>query len=411
MKKTLLLILLASMSFSCVLANYLYRVPKRQYCDFRVYYKAGQDVLRGKNIYVRETEDVTPFKYSPFFAFVFASLSLLPIKLAACVFLLINFIAAILLFRLSFFLGRDFGLWGSFPEKTCYWIYLLVFMCASRCIFLVWESGQVNIIMTVLVLASWHCLAKDRSAGAGAFLASAILIKYTPVLFLPYFLLIRKPKVVLWTAVFAAGFLMLPALLVGFDKNMTYLVSWLPSIVKTSINNGSYVDLKNQSIFSMMLRFFASTMYTTRIIFSIPLTMHLAYCLAGVFYLTAIAPSSKGSSYRHSRESGNPDLRIVDLLMILICTIIFNPNCWMINFVALTPVFMFLVQYMFNKGKDWGIAAALILAYALVNLMVRGLVGAKLEECGYVYSFAAIGTIILFLALVRIKLCAPLKSL
>ena len=72
--------------FAVLLVRYLDRVPKRHYCDFRVYHHAAQDFLAGKDLYFRESMDITPFKYSPFFALLVAPLGFLPIKAAAAVF-------------------------------------------------------------------------------------------------------------------------------------------------------------------------------------------------------------------------------------------------------------------------------------------------------------------------------------
>jgi hypothetical protein len=393
MKKNFILILLACLVFFGALAHYLYRVPSRHYSDFRVYYKAGQDILHGKNIYVRDSETVTPFKYSPFFAFVFAPLSLLPIKVSACVFLGLNFIATVLLFLLSYDLASDFSVFRKFSDRAGFFIYLFAFACLSRYVFLVWESGQVNIIMAALVLLAVSSLAKDRQPAAGAFLAAAILIKYTPAIFLPFFIFIRKPKIVLWTALFTAGFLLLPALLVGFEKELSLLRAWIPSIISTSLDHNSYTDYKNQSIFSMILRFCSPTEYGNQFIaLSYGQSMHGAYFMALLFYAAAFIPSPQ-----------NPDSRAIDVLLIIICTILFNPNCWMTNFVALAAPFVFLLQYtVFNKGKDWLEIFSLIAANVLINFI---------SFTAYIYSLATLGAIVLFLALVIIKFFAKSKNL
>jgi hypothetical protein len=376
-----------------VLANYLYRIPKRHYCDFRVYYKAGQDMLQGKNIYVRENEDVTPFKYSPFFAFVFSPLSLLQIQLAASVFLAINFFLTILLFYLSFRLAPETLVAGFSPPQRAF-IYFLAFLFVSRYMFNVWENGQVAIIMAVLVLLSLEFFIKDKLMAAGAFLAAAILIKYTPAIFLPFFLFMRKPKVVLWTLGFVAVFLMLPALLVGFKTNMLYLTSWIPAIVGSSLDNRSYMDFKNQSIVSMVLRLLTDTPYHVQIIsLSFKQAMTWAYAIVFLFYITAFMPSRT-----------RPRALAVDLLLIILGMVIFNPNSWTLNYIALVPVFMLLMQYlMFNKGRDIFVLACLIFDFIFIMGMSKEFVGHNMEKFGDVHSFAVIGAIVLFAALLKIK--------
>ena len=191
LKKNWVLILIVFIAFSGSLANYISRVPQRHYCDFRVYYKAGQDLIKGKNIYIRDRDDVTPYKYSPFFALVFVPLSLFPIKISAAVFFSINFVLTILFFKLSFNLLQNSGIGTPVSQRDRSLIYGLTLLFTFRYICLVWYSGQVNILMCVLVLLALRSLSKDKTAFSGAFFASSILIKYTPAIFLPY-LLVRK---------------------------------------------------------------------------------------------------------------------------------------------------------------------------------------------------------------------------
>jgi hypothetical protein len=64
-RKAVSIILLLGL-FSGLFIHYQARAPKRKFCDYRVYYKAGRDILEGKNIYVRENEEITPFSIRRF---------------------------------------------------------------------------------------------------------------------------------------------------------------------------------------------------------------------------------------------------------------------------------------------------------------------------------------------------------
>ncbi|MDE2028036.1 MAG: DUF2029 domain-containing protein, partial [Candidatus Omnitrophica bacterium] len=173
--------LLAAVVFTGLLGRYLDRVPKRHYCDFRVYHHASVRMAAGEDIYVRDTMAVTPFKYSPFFAFCFIPLGLLPIKIAAGLFFALNFILTIVLFRLAADIAEvraAAARAGALPL-----LYGLAVLFSARFIFLVWDSGQVNILMCVLVLAGLMLVSKGKDMPAGACLAAAILIKYVPAVF------------------------------------------------------------------------------------------------------------------------------------------------------------------------------------------------------------------------------------
>ncbi|MEI7998926.1 MAG: glycosyltransferase family 87 protein [Candidatus Omnitrophota bacterium] len=393
-KRNLILILIAVVVFSGLLARYLDRVPKRHYCDFRVYYKAGGDILQGKDIYLRDKEEVTPYKYSPFFAFVFAPLSMLPIKGAAAVFFAINFILTILLFILSWKLLNHPPVFKPLSDRGRLLVYGLVLLCSMRYIFLVWDSGQVNVLMCFLVVAGLFFVSRNKDMMAGALFAAAILIKYTPAIFLPYFLVNKKPKVVLWTIAFVAIFLALPSVMVGVSKEVSYLSSWLPSIIGTSLDTQSYLDHKNQSLFSMILRFFSVTKYNVHILsLSFHQALLVGYGLALLLYLVAFIPTKRG--LRNS---------VIDYALLIICTALFNPNGWLFNFVSLLLPYMLLICYAFMaKTKDRYVLLSLIAAFVVPNLMCKDFVGKNLETFGQVYSFTTIGALILFAALIKLK--------
>ena len=400
LKRNLILILMAFIVFSGLLVRYLDRVPDRHYCDFRVYYKAGQDFIRGKNIYFRETQETTPFKYSPFFAFVFAPLSLLPIKASAAVFFTINFCLTILFFRLSFHLVQGSSLAKIFSDRESLLIYVLAVLFSLRYIFLVGDSGQVNILMCTLILAALTFLSKGREGLAGAFLAAAILIKYTPVIFLPYLLYQRKFKTVLWAILFVGLFLIVPALVVGFSKNLFYLSAWGPSIITTSLDHFSYIDSKNQSIFSMFLRFLSPTSYNVHIFFfSFDDALNFGRIAAVILYLAVFIPGKL-----------KPRDMVIDSAVLMICMSLFNPNGWVLSFVSLGLPCMLLIQYLFAiKGKDRFVLFLLITTFILTNIMSRDLLGKGAEAFGCAYSFTTLGGLLIYMALLKLKFSKILR--
>ena len=394
LKKNWLLILIALIVFSGLLVRYLDRVPRRNYCDFRVYYKAGQDLIKGKNIYYREKESITPFKYSPFFALVFAPLSLLPIKASAAVFFALNYISIIFFFRLSYHLVRHSIIFRTFSDREVCLVYFLVIFCTIRHIFLVLDSGQVNIIMCALVLAGLSCVNRGKDVLAGAFLAASILIKYTPAVFLPYFILRQRSKVVFWTVLSIILFLMLPALVVGAQKEMFYLLSWFPSIISTSLDKFSYIYSRNQSIFSAFIRFLSPTECNVQF-FSLSFDQALFYGrMAGLFiYLFVLLPGI-------SKERD----RVIDFSLLLICLSLFNPNGWDLNFVSLLLPIMLLVQYLVSvRGRDLFILVSLITAFLSLNIMSKDILGEAAVNYGYAHSFTTFGALIIYVSLLKLK--------
>jgi len=394
LRKNWLFIVIVFAVFLGLMVRYLDRVPGRHYCDFRVYYKAGQDFIKGKNIYLREYEAVTPYKYSPFFAFIFAPLTLLPIKTSAAVFFTVNFISLLLLGGFSFRLVQDALSAASLGVKERFLSYALPLLSIIGCVFLVLDAGQVNILMCALILAGLFSLSEDKEMLAGAFFAFAILIKYTPAVFLPYFLLHGRFKTVIWSIFFVVLFLALPALVIGISKDLFYLSSWIPSIMSTSLDIDSYTGSRNQSIYSMFLRFFSSTQYHVQF-FSLSFHQALFYgrMAALLLYVVVFIPGTS-----------RPRDRIVDFSLLMICMSLFNPNAWEFNFISLFLGYMVLVQHSISTGlKDRFILFSLMAAIFLTNITSRDILGRAFEEFEYAYSFTTIGALVMYAALLKLK--------
>jgi len=386
-----ILIVFLIVLFSGLLARHLQRAGKRNYCDFRVYYHTAQVFLNKGDIYLRDKEEITPFKYSPFFAFLVCPLGFISIKSAAALFFAINFLATIALLYWSKKLLIDEPL-GSL--KT-FFLYFLTVLFTGRFILQVWDSGQVNIIMCALVVMSLYSFSKQKDILGALLLSLALLFKYTPAIFIPYLIFKRRFKAVGFIAIFTVLYLMLPALYVGAEKAFEYLCSWIPSVISTSLDQSSYIDFKNQSIYSMIIRFFSPTEYHVNFLqLNFFQAKILGYAVAFILYLTAFIRSSQ----RTSKED------YYDVALLFICLPLFNPNAWMINFVALIFPYMALMYYLMKTSrKNFFIIACVALAFILTSWMSEDLVGNALESFAEVVSSVTVGTLFLYAALVKLK--------
>jgi hypothetical protein len=194
--------------------------------------------------------------------------------------------------------------------------------------------------------------------------------------------------------------LMLPALTVGVSKDVFYLSSWMPSIISTSLDKYSYISSKNQSIFSMFLRFFSPTSYNIQI-FSLSFDQVLCYgrMAALLIYAAVFIPGKS--------KQGN---MIIDFAILMVCMSLFNPNGWLLNFVSLFLAYMLLIQYLVSiKGRDRFLLFSLIAAFILTNIMARDAFGKASENFGCEYSFTTWGALIIYAALLKLKFSKQLS--
>ena len=364
-------------------------MPKRHYCDFRVYHHAAQRFLAKQELYVQDSPAITPFKYSPFFAFAFSPLGLLPIHAAAGVFFAVNFLATIALFLFARKLTAKQGI----PKRRAFLIYLLTAVFMFRYVLLNWDSGQAVILMLCLVAMSLYFFSEGKDVPGAALLACAILIKYTPAIVIPYLVARRKFKAAAWTALFLAALLILPAVCVGFRQEMRYLFAWFPSIISTSLDQGSYFDFMNQSIFSMVLRLAADSPYKGNLLsLDFHSALMLAYAVSCVLYLLALVPK-KGK-----------DTRAIDYALLFVCIPLFNPNGWVLSFVALVYPCFVLIHHLFKvKFKDTFTLALLLMAAFIMVFWGRSLVGEDLQFVAEVSSFTTLGALLIMACLAKLK--------
>jgi len=386
--KRIIIFIILAIFFGCMLGRYLKRVPKRHYCDFRVYHHAAQEFLAGNDIFDRDTEAITPFKYSPFFAFIVSPLGFIPIKWAAGLFLLINFLATLALFKWSKLIIVE----EQFSEKVKVLFNFFIVLFVSRFILLNWDSGQVVIIMCTLTVLSLYSLSRGKDIVAAALLAVAILIKYTPAILVPYFIVRKKFKAAAFTILFILLYLTLPALVVGVQKNFAYLASWIPSIISTSFDKGSFYDHKNQSIYSVVLRLTASLCQGNFAELGMRWSMWLAYFLSFLLYLLVLVPRKI------------KDLFKIDCALLFILISLFSPNGWLLSFVSLFFAYIYLTYYLIKiKFKDVFVLVCLIISFVFASVFSRSLSGNQLEAFISKISGTAIASFILIVALVKLK--------
>ncbi|HUO09492.1 MAG TPA: glycosyltransferase family 87 protein [Phycisphaerae bacterium] len=123
-------------------------------------------------------------------------------------------------------------------------------------------SAQINFLMLLPLVASLALLQSSTRRNdlvAGLLLALAISVKVTPLVFLPYLVVQRR-----WTALLAALFglllwlLLVPAILFGWDQNLTWLHQWTNIMFLPYLQHGAVVYIDNQSLPSSIFRFCTS---------------------------------------------------------------------------------------------------------------------------------------------------------
>ncbi len=123
--------------------------------------------------------------------------------------------------------------------------------------------GNINIFVFLQIALGWYLFVRGRDFWSGVVLGLAAATKVTPALLLVYFVYKRAWRVGAGAAVGLIVFVVLiPALLLGFDRNNSLLASWHHQMVAPYVADGFVtVEEVNQSLPGMFMKWAAFPHY------------------------------------------------------------------------------------------------------------------------------------------------------
>ena len=391
------LILLILFLFTGFLGRYEYKMPKRNFADFNVYYYTAQKLIEKGNIYddaAYRKDKVANFKYPPVIAFLFYPLGFLEQNAAAITWFTINFILIIAFFFWSSRLIFDQKL--SSRHKS--WIYFLASLFTLRFFAHNFDEGQVNFLMMSMLTLSLFYLGRKKHFLSGLSLGFSVLVKYMSFIFVPYFLFKKRFKVFFYFLVAIIIFTVLPGLFLGFKYNSFLQKSFLPFLCKTSLDLNSLSTHENQSLIAMLIRYFSS--FSEYSINFLKLNMlHLGILIgsaATFIYMFIFCPTDKF-------KKNCPFLEAINYAMIFICVALFNPNGWIHAFIFLVFPYLTVLFYLFKTKHKDKLVWAMVAVSVILGSWPESLFLPSIKDSVDIYSLLTIGSIILFFALVKIK--------
>lgn len=222
--------------------------------DYPLWYWAGQQVLRGGPLYGM-TKGSLDFIYPPTGAILLALpayLGKIPLYL---ILTMLNSIAWWMSGQLSNALAT--------PKKIeNIWLEALPALLTITFVFDMYDLGQPNLFLLMLMLFGFWWMQQGRPWAAGSMFALATAIKVFPVTVFPYLIFRRRWKTAASMMVFLVLILVvLPAPIRGYARNLSELQTWFHDMVGSASESGfgqrnaqnwSWV---NQSIIAEVHRF------------------------------------------------------------------------------------------------------------------------------------------------------------
>jgi hypothetical protein len=353
------------------------------------------------------------FTYPPFFAFIMIPLAIIPFPAAKLIWYLINWaclISCIFMIKHLVFQTNGFGL---IPSQKKNWILLGGCFITVKYILSVFENQQFDLLVFFFCLSGLFCIFRKKEILGSSLVAAGISIKCTPLLFLPYFAVKRKWKVVCATTTFTVVFSLLPDILF-FNGRFSYFFDWFSKIVfyhpllaklgEPGFDGGSLapgfgVNYLNQSLGVLVYRMFSEEAIqcvnniaqlddeTVRIV---------KFVIFGAVVLLPLVILRKRVFSRFS-EAGFPSL--LESAGVFVLMVLLSPMSSKAHFNTLLYGNTLLVAvYVIRKDKAilWGI----LLPIGLLQLTARGIIGHDNADYCYQFGVTTIGALLTYTGLI-----------
>jgi hypothetical protein len=279
---------------------------RKEMTDFGVFYQGGQRILEGETVY-RISDGHLQYKYSPPSAIFFSLFTLFPYEVAKFIWYLSE------LFLLYLILSMSYEILPlKLKKKRVVIIFALLILAKfyAREI----ELGQVNILIIFTLVLMLKAFLRRNDVRGGLLWGFSLLFKPYALVFLPYFILKRRPKLVASGITAAILGLLLPVIFYGFEGNLIVLREWQSTLSKST---SSLLDVYGNASF---YAFFSRILPEQKTEFTLPFVI-LVFIFLGLLFLRTMF-SGKGLK--------RPEVLEFSFLIIMIP--LFSPLGWYYNY-------------------------------------------------------------------------------
>jgi hypothetical protein len=341
--------------FSVLMILMLMEVKNHRFrsSDFKVYYRAAGRLVQGENLYRPDIDGHYYYKYSPTAAAYFIPISFLPVTAAQVVHWTVMALLACLGFYLALSMVRP-GFRNDSPRHVNNLILLLGLILGvhlEREFYL----GQVNHILLVLYLLIFFLVSTGRELPASIIWAGTIFIKPFGLIFLPYYLVKKRFRFILYFILFIAAFALVPLPFTGVANFGGQYRHWFHELGVEMAWKQSLLSYANDTIFSLLARYTPLRLLD----FTPGVTRIFQLVVSGAIALLFLYMIYRGRTIKDSYvlETG--------FLAALIPILSFTNN-YAFQFIELAA-FIIVFDY-WKLSKSWRIIAIVGLVFTAINM-------------------------------------------
>lgn len=352
--------------------------------DFNVNYAAGDRLLHGETLY-RLSDEHYQYKYAPFCAMLYAPLAVLPPSAARAVWYALILVSIAGLIHLTARLLPDAG------KKSAGTFALLAALVLAKFLLRELQLGQINAIITVLLMAMVFNLEKNegkpsagRAAAAGLLWGLATAMKPYAAIFLPYFILKRRWNV-LATGLAVFGLtLIAPAIYYGFTGNLAVHQEWIASL---SASTPALFDSQdNVSLLAMLTKWMSNP------------------GLAQLLYLLLVPALALVVLFTIHRGRGLDRAMVPEMFLLLLLIPLVSPLGWDYTFLSALPAVALLLRHFRDLPGALRVLLAAnlgVIALSLYDLLGRRAYAAFMNASVLTVSFLLIAALMVYLRWTR----------
>jgi len=374
-------IIIAIVIFLIFLLLFLFKI-KNEMTDFEVCYKAGKRILLNENLY-RLSDGHEQFKYLPFSAYLFIPFTFFPLTIAKGIWYFIVLITYFLSLYFSYYLISE-------KRKKAWVLILLTFLILAKFFGRELQLGQVNCLIILLLLLILIKMLENKEFLSSFLWAFTLPIKPYALIFLPYFIIKKRFKIVLYGLLFFVIILFLPSIQYGIKGNFLLLYKWRENLsLTTPFLLGSY---DNASIYAFLIKWFGER--KTLITFLLILIFSLLIFI--MIYIIRLG---------NKRKIDSPEILESSILFIFIPLL--SPLGWYYNYLYSIIGIMILINYFKTFPKT--LRYFLIFNFFLIGGTLYEVIGKDLFRIYTQFAIVTINYLIIiaFLIYLRIKSSGP----
>ncbi len=313
------------------------------YPDFKIHFLAPQEILHGINPYLGGKEYFTPDVHPPFAILIFTPFILFSFEQAEKLWTLLS----ITLFSFSIYLIFKINKAKMFSAAGLYLCALtFAFYFPAKFTF---GMGQINTLLLFLTVLSIYSLNKNKDYLSGVFLSLSVMIKFFPLMFLPYLIIFKKWKMLISFLITSLVILFVTLVFIKPNINIYFYKDVLPTLI-----GGWKTEYYNQSLSGFLGRLMDNG-YQREM-----LRIFISSALILISFLVIIKNNSKKTN-------------VINLILSLLVTLtlLINNFSWQHHFIWLIFPFITIFYFVKNEKLNWKYYSLLVLSFVLVSFNIK----------------------------------------